>query len=144
MKYSTNNLFLKNKAMKKVFALCMLALAMMIAGVQSSFAKKVLVCTNGASTYHTWSKCSDLKSCGLSAKVNEKDAKKEGKVFCSICERHEADVAAEKAQKKAEKAKKKAENKVKKAEKAQKKAEKEAKKMQKVQENAIKQIQDLR
>lgn len=130
--------------MKRVFVLCMLASAMMLFGVQNSFAKKVLVCTNGDAKYHTWSKCKDLKACGLSAKVNEKDAVKEGKVFCPICEQHEADVAAEKAQKKAEKAKKKAENKVKKAEKAQKKAEKEAKKMQKVQEDAIKQIQDLR
>ena len=108
--------------MRKVFVLCFLASAMMLFGVQSSFAKKVLVCTNGSATYHTWSKCSDLKDCGLSAKVNEKDAKKEGKVFCSICERHEAEVAAEKAQKK---------------------AEKEAKKMQKVQEDAMKQIKAL-
>ena len=129
--------------MRKVFVLCFLASAIMLFGVQGSFAKKVLVCTNGSATYHTWSKCSDLKDCGLSAKVNEKDAKKEGKVFCSICERHEAEVAAEKAQKKAEKAKKKAEDKVKKAEKAQKKAEKEATKMQKVQEDAMKQIKAL-
>ena len=125
--------------MKRVFVLCMLASAMMLFGVQNSFAKKVLVCTNGDAKYHTWSKCKDLKACGLSAKVNEKDAVKEGKVFCPICEQHEADVAAEKA----EKAKKKAENKVKKAEKARKKAENETKKMQKAQEKTLKKAQQL-
>lgn len=108
--------------MKKIFAMFMLASVMMLMGVQTSYAKKVIVNTNGAATYHTWNKCKELKSGGLSAKVNEKDAQKEGKTFCPTCKKHEADVAADKAAKKAKKAEKKAKDAQKKAEKAQKEA----------------------
>lgn len=99
-------------------------------------AKKVYICGNGSSHYHSSKKCKELKDCGLVAEVNEKNAKKEGMSFCSECQERDAKEAAEKAEKKAEKKQKKAE---KKAKNMQKKAEKAAKERQKAIElqNAI-------
>jgi hypothetical protein len=120
--------------MKKIIVMSMLASVMMLFGTQQVCAKKVIVNTNGSSVYHTWAKCKDLKAGGLSAKVSESDAVKDGKSFCSVCRQHEADVAADKAKKKAERAEKKAKA-------AKKKAEKHAQNLEKAQKAAAEQAE---
>ena len=100
--------------------------------------KKVHICSDGSSLYHTSKKCKDLKGCGLPVSVNEKDAIKEGKQLCPVCQERDAKEEADKAKKKAENKQKKAEKKAKKQAKEAKKQAKEQKELKKAQKEAEK------
>lgn len=138
----------KEKTMKKNLILSTLVALMacwLSVGTANAigFGKKVHICSDGSTLYHTNKKCKELKSCGLPASVKEKDAIKEGKSLCPECQERDAKEEAEKAQKKAEK---KAKAKAKKAEKKAKEAKKEAKEqkaLKKAQKEAQKAQEEL-
>lgn len=135
----------KEKTMKKNLILSTLVALMacwLSVGTANAigFGKKVHICSDGSSLYHTSKKCKELKSCGLPASVNEKDAIKDGKSLCPECQERDAKEAAEKAQKKAEK---KAKAKAKKAEKKAKEQKKAAKEIKKAQKEAEKVQEEL-
>jgi len=129
LKTNNFNNKLNQKMKRNLFTLMLLAVVACWFNLGDAQAKKVIICGNGSGVYHTSKKCKELKGCGLTAQVNEKDAKRDGKSLCSECQRRDAQEAADKAQKKAEKKQKKAENKAKKQQKKAKKAAKEQQKL---------------